>query len=404
MLMEDQGGFTDRAIQHPVIYFVNKYGWPDGAATAQILCQALELLPEGLSVVLVQGTGTYAAGQGAAKPPVSIKRLWVPGIVGPRSIQKFVGFLAFYVQASWVLFTRPLASDVVVMTSPPFLNWIGAVSKCVRGGRLVSWEMDVYPEILFSTGWLQEFSWFGRLLARLTLWARHHTDLTIALGPCMARLLEARGVLPSKVRQLQNWAVGDTLYPLVEPGARDRLRLLYSGNLGVAHDVTTTLSAVERVADVPVDFVFAGAGVGMDAVRRLRNAQVTCQQGCSYSELNLVLNAADVGLVTQSLETLGCVVPSKVYGILASGRGVLFVGPEESTVAQVIRETGCGWIVALGDTEGMARLIRELEADRTRVRKAGERARQVFEERFTREKGVARFWELLASLDDKRTN
>ena len=387
------------------MYVVNQYGWPDGAATGQILCDVLREAPKACLSVLVQSRVPYSAvAQDQVAPLGEVRRLWAPRLNRERKLPKLIGFISFYVQTIFVLMARPSGSDVIVMTTPPFLNWVGAVSKLLRGGRLIAWEMDVYPEILFSTGIVARTGLFGRLLSGLTGWARGHTDLTLVLGPCMAKVVADGGAAAGSWAELQNWADGSSLFPMRVPGQAASFTLLYSGNLGVAHDVETIAGTLARFSGSAVNFVFAGGGVGMSRIRPLESDAVRFLPACSYGELNSVLNVADIGLVTQTRASLGCVVPSKFYGILAAGRGVLYVGPEESTVAQVIRETGCGWTVELGDSEGMARLIRELEADRARVREVGERARQVFEERFTREKGVARFWELLASLDDKRSN
>ncbi len=384
-------------------YFINQYGWPDGAATAQLLCDVLRAGSASRTVFLVQSRKQYLpAPADNSQPNVDIIRLWGPDVGRESKFPKLLGFLAFYVQVVWVMFARARGSDLVVMTTPPFLSVLGALSKVVRGGHLISWEMDVYPEILYSTGIVSEASWLGSGIKVLVGWARRWTDLTVVLGPCMARLVVEGGVRRAACEELHNWADGEKLYPTRTPGAGSSLKLLYSGNLGVAHDVDTIAAALDSFKGRPIEFVFAGGGVGTARVRKYEREMVRFQGPCAHDELNVVLNEMDIGLVTQTRASLGCVVPSKFYGIVAAGRGVLYVGPEESTVAQVIRETGCGWTVGEGDSEGLVRLVLELEADRQRVRQAGEISRRVFEERFSKEKGVARFWELLASLDEKQ--
>jgi colanic acid biosynthesis glycosyl transferase WcaI len=390
------------------LYCVNQFGWPDGAATAQILCEVLRTTPPSWSVVLLQSASQYSPGEDVRAPQIDeIVRLWAPKVGREWFLGRLLGFLAFYFQVAWLLWTRPQGSDVVAMTTPPFLNWLGAIGKSLRGGRLISWEMDVYPELLYSTRLISKNGLIGRLVAKVTQFARSSTDLTLVLGPCMTEVVTKGGVPEESCFELHNWADGDILHSSTAPGLRPQLVVLYSGNLGVAHDWETVACATDILRYDAVRFVFAGGGVGIKHLRaalEVTRENVQFQGACKLGQLSSVLNAADIGLVTQTQASLGCVVPSKFYGLLAVGRGVLYVGPEEATVAQVIRETGCGWIVRLGDSEGMARLIRGLEADRGRVREVGERARRVFDERFTREKGVARFWELLASLDDKRTN
>ena len=54
------------------------------------------------------------------------------------------------------------------------------------------------------------------------------------------------------------------------------------------------------------------------------------------SELGRSLAEGHVGLVTQIPETVGAVVPSKTYGIMAAGRPVLYVGPQGATPARIL--------------------------------------------------------------------
>jgi glycosyltransferase involved in cell wall biosynthesis len=107
------------------------------------------------------------------------------------------------------------------------------------------------------------------------------------------------------------------------------------------------------------------------------------------------LSKADIGLVTQKPETVGSVVPSKTYGLMAAGRPVLFIGPGEATPARVVRRFGCGWHFECGDVDGVARLLSELPERPEVMREAGERGRRAFEEFYCREAGVGRVMEVV---------
>jgi hypothetical protein len=50
----------------------------------------------------------------------------------------------------------------------------------------------------------------------------------------------------------------------------------------------------------------------------------------------------------------GLVVPSKIYGVLASGRPCLFVGPTESEAARLLHETDSGFVVEPGQAAQLA--------------------------------------------------
>jgi hypothetical protein len=63
----------------------------------------------------------------------------------------------------------------------------------------------------------------------------------------------------------------------------------------------------------------------------------------------------------------GCeryVFPSKLYGIAAAGRPILFVGPPDCDVASTVREHDLGQAFARENTAGLAAAVRRLASDR----------------------------------------
>jgi glycosyltransferase involved in cell wall biosynthesis len=101
--------------------------------------------------------------------------------------------------------------------------------------------------------------------------------------------------------------------------------------------------------------------------------------------------------VTQKPETVGSVVPSKVYGIMAAGRPILYIGSHRATPAQIIERFGCGWHVEAGDSEYLVSLLDRLAGHPGEIHAAGERARQAFLENFDRPLGIARIVSILGT-------
>jgi glycosyltransferase involved in cell wall biosynthesis len=90
-------------------------------------------------------------------------------------------------------------------------------------------------------------------------------------------------------------------------------------------------------------------------------------------------------------------VPSKVYGLMAAGRPVLYVGPAAGTPAQLIRRFGCGWRVEPGDAAGLVAVLRQLVEDFALVEEAGARAVAAFREYYDRPAGVGRIVGILGA-------
>jgi glycosyltransferase involved in cell wall biosynthesis len=114
------------------------------------------------------------------------------------------------------------------------------------------------------------------------------------------------------------------------------------------------------------------------------------------------LSAADVHLVSLLPRLETCSVPSKLYGILAAGRPVLFVGDPDGEVARTIREADCGVAIKIGDVDGLAAAIDRLAAFLPRRRAMAWRARKAFETEFSEAAGADNWHRLLVGLRSDR--
>jgi glycosyltransferase involved in cell wall biosynthesis len=184
---------------------------------------------------------------------------------------------------------------------------------------------------------------------------------------------------------VENWADGEEITPLPFPDGP--LVVHYSGNLGLAHDTGTIQGVIERLANhQDFRFIFVGGGPRRVALEEICSKQkilnVDFQPYCKRADLGKGIAKGHLGLVTQLPETLGSIVPSKIYGIMAAGRPLLFVGPAESTPARHIRKFCCGWHIQPGDVDGLEYLLIQLRDNRHLLYEAGNRARQAFESEF----------------------
>jgi len=386
------------------ILLLNQFFWPDEAATSQLLADvARELAAQGCSVTVVCGKSGYANSNGTDAPPVTILR--APNLAFMRTTGgRLLSYFTFLAAAAWHgLRTRKLDA-ILTLTTPPGLPVLGALLAKLRGARHYIWEMDVYPDVVIALGVLPSNSPLTRALRYALDVPRRHAAGVIALGDCMAERLAARGTPAAKIHVAENWADGEKIRPAAFPSGP--LTVLYSGNLGLAHEVNTIRGAMLRLRDDDrFRFVFAGGGCSRNDLeefcRERGLGRVTFKPYCDLAELGQSLSEGHVGLVTQKPETLGCLVPSKVYGIMAAGRPVLFVGPKAGTPARIIERFRCGWQVEPGDVEGLVALLDSLAAHPELAHEAGRRARRAFVEHYDRPMGVARISGILGLREEK---
>ena len=245
--------------------------------------------------------------------------------------------------------------------------------------------------------------WTERIVGLLADLPRRRADGVIALGPCMATRLESRGVPAERIHICHNWANGASLAPLpFHPNGK--LKVLYSGNFGLAHDFDTVVEALRVVgADARFEFLFSGGGPHWKQLRSIceERGYTSCRfQGFQPREgLSDLLGWCDVGLVTQHDRTQGAVVPSKTYGLMAAGRGVIYVGPSDATPGVLIDEHRIGWRVANGGASELVALLQLLAGEPYLYERVGRQSRQTFESEYDLPVGVRRVLYVLGAAE-----
>lgn len=377
------------------ILLINQFFWPDSAATSQLLTDlAVGMAERGHEVHVICADSGYANASAGQAPPVQIHR--VPSLRFRRSrLGRTLSYLSFYLQAAWLSLTLPRPSLVFTLTTPPLLPLVGTLARTVRGARHYIWEMDVYPDVATSLQYFKPDGFLDRAVGLLADFSRHQSDGIIALGECMKDRLVRRGISPDKIAVADNWADGAAVQPMERPGSPEKLVLLYSGNLGLAHDLDTIAGAMAALKTSDrFSFIFAGGGPRTQQLRACcEHEGIVAAEFRPYvqrASLGESLCAGDIGLVTQNDACCGAVVPSKVYGLLAAGRPVLFIGPAEATPARIIRSFSCGWHIDCGDVPRLVALLTYLAENRAAVHAAGNRAREALLEHYDLPIGVAR--------------
>lgn len=399
-------GLRPRAAAGRVI-FVNRVYWPFSAATAQLLTD----LAEGLAVrgwtvhVITTGEGT------TQRNGVTLHRTG-EGAQHDGLISRTLNYRRFTRAACTQLAGLIQPGDIVVpMTDPPMLGAALAAVAQSRGARIVHWIQDIYPEIASAH--------FGPLagLALAPLKARRNSAwrsaaACVPLGEDMARFVSERGVPRGQITILPNWAPRELHTPAPEGEVTahrrrwdlaDKFIVAYSGNLGRVHDFATILDAAALLLDQPaIVFLFIGAGARFDEVaatarrRGLTNIRLIPPE--LRSGLTTSLPAADAHLVSLRPAYAQLVYPSKLAGVLAAGRPVLFVGPPESEIARLVHEHGCGDTINPGDAPALAASIRRLAAEAPLRQSQGEQGRALYEQKFTGDAALTGWDRLLREL------
>lgn len=405
----------------PSAVFLNRFYWPDVAATGQMLTDLAEdLVAQGWDVTVVTGGGDYGGGRTVLpreeiRAGVRILRVRGTRFGRHRLLGRLLDYVSYLGGATMRVLRLGRRDMVVAMSDPPFLSAVAVIAARLTGARSVYWVQDLFPQIAAKLGVMTERSLAYRVSDRVARALNRRCDLVIALGPRMAESLVAAGARAERTRWVHNWADASAIRPIDatdNPFVRmhdlaGRFVVLYSGNAGRAHPFDAVLHAARALtADHEKIFMFIGGGKRFPELRaaaereNLRNVRFL--EYLPREQLCFSLSAASVSLVTEDPQVEGLLVPSKTYGILASGRPLLFVGSPNSDVARIVGENDCGVVVSPQDGEGLARAIVALRNDPERLARMGANARRAAESMYDRRRATERWAELALAAAGKR--
>lgn len=391
------------------IIFVEQFYYPEGWGGAELPRDiTTHIARQGYDVEVICGSDLYAPlegdpGSDPAAVGVRIRR--IPRLVGGDIHRlKLLRQLWFYAGLlPRLLFGR--AADVyVAQTNPPLTVPIVAAAARVRRRPFVLIAMDIYPDVIVAHGALTAGSMVIRVLEAIFRRAYCSARRVVSLGPVMSRRLIDKGVAADRIREVSNWATGATG---VVRGPANRLRtewglgldfvLLYSGNLGIGHEFETLLQGFAAARRTAADMVLVVVGKGSRLEEtRQRVQQLGLESAVRFADLVPAerlpesMGVADLAVATLRAGFEGLIVPSKVFGYLARGTPVLYVGPR-SDIDHLIERYDCGYALRNGDVTGVAAAILDAHADRERLQARGRAGQAGYEADLGRELGLARY-------------
>jgi hypothetical protein len=311
------------------------------------------LLSGGHEVVVLTARSSYVATAEKETAGRGAEVRYLPTLGEKYRVVSWAIFLAqAWLRAPFMRWDR-----CIVLTDPPFLAALSILMRPL-GGRyeqLYWWTMDLYPEILASSGRLKESGLPHRLLRRVNNQIIRRMGGFVLLGDCQRERMQTYPswrdrdyviVPPWDLRSISRVARGENRF-LDRFGLQGKKVALYAGNLGEGHTFAPLLRAAEALRaggrdDWAIVFVIRGSKKLSlaDAAEGLPSILITDYQPVDWT--SDLLWSAHVHLITISTESKGLVVPSKLYGVLQTEAPVLFIGPDDADTAREVRRYHAG--------------------------------------------------------------
>lgn len=320
----------------------------------------------------------------------------------PTGLKRIVHSLSFGVSSLLAIpaFLR-WRPDVVMAVEPPFFGAVAALAAArLCGAKAWLHVQDFEIDAAFQLGILKTSPLLCRVVHGVERATMRRFGRISSISEKMVERLRGKGVPEERRVLFRNWVDTERIRPLGSPspmratlGLGDETVIaLYAGNLGEKQGLETVLEAARMLREnTPIRFIICGDGAARERLRGLAgNApNIGWLPLQPVEELNNLLNMADIHLLPQRAGAADVVMPSKLTGILASGRPVVATAVPGTEIAETV--CGRGVMVPPEDPAALARAIRDLAADPGRRRTLGAAARRYAEVHLERKLVLSEF-------------
>lgn len=340
--------------------------------------------------------------------------LWVPA--QPSGVKRLVHLASFALSSLPTLFKQWTWKPDVVWTVEPALMCAPATVAFAKLNGAKSWlhVQDYEVNAAFDMG-LIKAKWLRGFVEACERWLMRCFDRVSSISGQMLKLARVKGMDEQKVISFPNWVDISAIQPLKEVSpyrkelniGDDKIVALYSGNMGGKQGLEILAEVAQMVAEQQhqhIQFVFCGNGAGRADLEQacvgLNNVIFLDLQ--PFERLGELLGMADIHLLPQRADAADLVMPSKLTGMLASGKSVIATATAETELGYVITEDAkCGLIVPPENGSAFADAIIQLSQDSESRQRYGKNGRQYAENKLSKDQILKTFEQDLKNLISK---
>ena len=279
--------------------------------------------------------------------------LWVPS--RPTNLNRIPHLMSFALSSLPVMLSQIVwKPDLVICVIPTLfsapLAWLTA-QLC--GSKSWLHIQDFELDAANNLGMLPFTRYLIRFASDLERWIFSRFDRISTISSGMANKLIQKGIVAERVVLFPNWVDTGLIHPLSNPKdtmrselgiPEDRIIILYSGSMGKKQGLEDLVNAARELqGNANIIFIFCGNGSGReDLIKNTAHfPNIKHLSVQPLEKLNSLLNTADIHIMSQRASVADLVMPSKLLGMLASGKSIIAIADPNTEVGRVINKVGC---------------------------------------------------------------
>ena len=289
---------------------------------------------------------------------------------------------------------RKIKHSDIIIAIVPFTSsaWLGGLVKRRLNAKLWVHIQDFEFDAAFQSGIMgsdgKPKGVVYKLLMRLERYIFNKADTVSTISQMMLQSLSRKTTQPQFY--LPNWVDENEINPKTaqqHPYLKsEKFKILYSGNIGDKQDWVFFKELLSHIDFNRFELIIVGAGAQYSALKTGVESYsgITLYPPVPYEELSDLLCSADLHFLFQKHEIRDTVMPSKVLGMMASGKPSIITGHPDSEVAKIIRDSKGGIYNNAPNVKEVINQIETLLNDPDMAVHMGKNARQYIARHFAK--------------------
>ncbi|APD06076.1 hypothetical protein UJ101_00535 [Flavobacteriaceae bacterium UJ101] len=317
----------------------------------------------------------------------------------PTFFKRIVHLIDFTIGSIRNLF-KIKESDVII-SIVPFTSsvFLGYILKKRLNAKLWTHIQDFEFDAAVESG-LTSKSFFNNLFFEYLfkieniLLNRSDVNSTISFGMLSKLKLKSN----STSYYLPNWVDPDFINPKNSNTHKymlsDKFKILYSGNIGAKQDWGFFIKFLDyNINNDSIEIIVVGDGAKKDwLLNKIKDYNnVIYYPPVPFEELPDLLCSADIHILFQKQNVIDTVMPSKLLGMMASGKPSIVLGNNKSEVKKVLDESKGGVYLSTRNEIELSMILLKLIKDKSLIIDLGNNARNYISEKFAYKEVLHKF-------------
>lgn len=295
----------------------------------------------------------------------------------------------------------------IVIAVIPFTSSaaLALISKWIFKSKTWIHIQDFEFDAAMESGLMKKKSFLKSILVKIEKFILDKSDHNSTISHSMLRKLASKS--NTKTYFLPNWI--DDNFPSLTPKLKhnyfdsSKFNILYSGNIGEKQDWDLFIKVVELIPENEnIKFIIVGDGARKKSLEDESNdfKNVEFFDPVPYSELFSLLSSTDAHFLFQKNDVVDTVMPSKILGMMASGKISLVAGNQDSEVNSIFTKHKTGIFTSSGKAEEIVDIIFSIKNNPSNFENFERNAQKYVKENFSKDNVLSKFLDSLEEFNN----